>query len=199
MSVDIKVPCQGGIPYADLDTDTTLAGNSDTRIPTQKAVKAYADAIGSSASGASIPLTSLSTDGTMAGNSDTDVPSEKAVVTFVGSQIGAVLDPTGLVFAPTEVTASAALPAFSYIELNKADGALAMTLVKPTIGRVLVVTQTDAGTSGHTLTLGLGTFDGTNEIATFDASGETLIMLGISDTRFAILANIGSVGLSHAA
>ena len=47
MSVDIKIPAIGGIPYADLDTDTTLAGNSDSRIPTQKAVKAYADAAAS--------------------------------------------------------------------------------------------------------------------------------------------------------
>jgi hypothetical protein len=30
-----------------LDTDTTLAGNSDSKIPTQKAVKAYVDALGS--------------------------------------------------------------------------------------------------------------------------------------------------------
>lgn len=30
---------------AKIDTDTSLAGNSDTRIPSQKAVKAYADAI----------------------------------------------------------------------------------------------------------------------------------------------------------
>jgi hypothetical protein len=29
---------------SDLDTDATLAANSDTRIPTQKAVKAYVDA-----------------------------------------------------------------------------------------------------------------------------------------------------------
>lgn len=199
---DIKIICSGGgDPYLEFDQDTTLAGNSDKVVPTQKAVKAYADAVGSAASGASVPLTYLDTDGTLTANSDTKVSTQKAIKTYVGNFVdtfvGGSIDPTGLVFTATEVTASGALPGFSYIQLNKADGALAMTSLYPTPGRFLVIVQTDAGTSGHTVTLTSGTFDGTNDTATFDAQGEALVLFGISDSRYAILANIGSVGLSN--
>lgn len=45
MSVESKVPlCGGGISYADLDNDETLSADSDTRIPSQQAVKGYVDA-----------------------------------------------------------------------------------------------------------------------------------------------------------
>jgi hypothetical protein len=40
------------------------------------------------------------------------------------------------------------------------------------------------------------TYDGTNDIATFDAIGESLILFAISATRLLIIENIGSVALS---
>ena len=196
MSVDIKIPALGGIPYADLDTDTTLAGNSDTRIPTQKAVKAYADAIGSASSGASIPLTALSTDGTLAGNSDTEVPSEKAVRTFVTTILDGMLGPDGFVLDASEVTASGEIPAVSFVQLNQAESILAMTITTGTAGHFLIITQTDAGTHGHTVTLGACTYDGSNKTATFNATGETLVLFGVTSTRYAIVANIGEVAIS---
>lgn len=99
-----------------------------------------------------------------------------------------------------EVTVSGALAATdTVVLLNTADGAMAVTLAAPTVNQLLIITQIDGGTDGHTVTLDAGTFDGTNEIATFNAAGETLILFGVSATRFAILANTGSVVLSHAA
>lgn len=191
----------GGDQYAEFDQDGTLAGNSDKVVPTQKAVKTYADAIGSAATGASIPIGYLDTDNTLAANSDIKVTSQKAVkayvASFVDGIVGAVIDPTGIVLTATQATASGALPAFSYVQLNKADGAMALTSLYPTPGRFLVIVQVDAGTHGHTVTLTSGTFDGTNDTATFNAAGEALVLFGVSDSRYAILANIGSVGLSN--
>jgi len=40
------------------------------------------------------------------------------------------------------------------------------------------------------------TFDGTNNRATLNAPGEALHLIAISPTRWFILENIGSVGLS---
>jgi len=84
------------------------------------------------------------------------------------------------------------------VDLNQASSALAMTLTQPMIGRILVISQIDAGTQGHTVTLAQGTFDGTNNVATFNAASEVLVLLGISNKRYLILKNIGSVGLSAA-
>ena len=39
MSVANKIITVGGVAYVDLDTDPLLAGNSDTRVPTQKAIR----------------------------------------------------------------------------------------------------------------------------------------------------------------
>jgi hypothetical protein len=67
----------------------------------------------------------------------------------------------------------------------------------PTPGKFYIITaaNVDAGSFDVTLTLG-ATYDGTNDIATFDAIGESLILFAISATRLLIIENIGSVALS---
>ena len=50
----------------------------------------------------------------------------------------------------------------------------------------------------HTLTLTSGTFDGTNEIATFNAAAEALLVFFDDDGEGTIVANIGAVALSTA-
>lgn len=62
-----------------IDTDGTLAANSDARVATQKATKTYADT--------KIPLTYMDTDGTLAGNSDTKIASQKATKTYADLKI----------------------------------------------------------------------------------------------------------------
>lgn len=120
--------------------------------------------------------------------------AEANAYTDADNQTGKVIDPDGMVFPPEEMTASAALPAASFVQLNHATVAIAATVV-PTAGQLLVVTQADAGTAGHTLTT-VGTFDGTNNTATFNAQYETLVLFALSSTRWVILGNFGSVGLS---
>lgn len=83
----------------------------------------------------------------------------------------------------------------SFVRLSNATTAIAVTIDAPKEGWFLVVTQADAGTAGHTVTLTAGTFDGTNNVATFNAAGETLVLMGVSSTRFVVVENIGSVSL----
>ena len=93
-----------------LDTDGTLAGNSDTAVATQKAGKTYADTkIAKATNVTAITDTGIadgeiavfnlsnkdirtsnvliSTDGTLAGNADTNVPTEKAVKTYADMMV----------------------------------------------------------------------------------------------------------------
>ena len=102
--------------------------------------------------------------------------------------------------AVTAVSYTAAAPAINetdnVVDLDTADAKMACTIDHPTPGRILVITQIDSGTDGHTVTLAAGTFDGTNNTATLNAQYEALVLLGISDKRFLILKNYGSVALS---
>lgn len=148
------------------------------------------------------PYLELDQDVAMAGNSDKVIPSQKATKGYADArkaelmqQMAGVTNPSGTVFAPSDVTVSGELPTASFVQLNHATVAIALTAF-PTAGRFLVITQADAGTVGHTVTLGPGTYDGTNHIATFNAPGETLVLFGLSSTRFAVVLNLGAVGLS---
>jgi hypothetical protein len=100
------------IPSSYLDTDGTLAANSDTKIATQKAVKTYVGAHGGSstlAGDSDVSITSvadknilaydsasglwknrytLDIDGTLAANSDAKIASQKATKSYVDNQLG---------------------------------------------------------------------------------------------------------------
>lgn len=94
------------------------------------------------------------------------------------------------------LTAGGAIPDdVSYVQLNSTTKIEAI-IAAPKAGRFLVITQIDAGTAGHTVTMTAGDYDGTNAIATFNAREETLVLLGVSSTRFVIVENIGAVALS---
>ena len=94
-------------------------------------------------------------------------------------------------------TASGAIgEADNIVDLNNVSK-IAMTIASPEPGRLLVITQIDAGTAGHTVTITSGTWNLTgNTIATFNAQYEALVVLGLSDNRFLILKNYGSVAFS---
>lgn len=105
-----------------------------------------------------------------------------------------------LTLTPTVYTATGAIdPTKSYVELDTASGKIEMTIAAPVAGKVLVITQVDAGTDGHTVTCTAGDFDGGgNNIATFNAAEESLVLFGLSATRYIIVENVGSVALSGA-
>lgn len=84
------------------------------------------------------------------------------------------------------------------VTLAHATTPIEATLAAPTAGDELIIINTSAsGTEAHTVTVAAGvTLDGTNDVATLDAPGDALHMVAVSATRWYILENIGSVGLS---
>ena len=92
-------------------------------------------------------------------------------------------------------TTGAAIKGVSCVALNSLTK-LALTIAAPEVGWLLVIYQKDAGTAAHTVTLTSGTYNGTNKIATFNAQNKGLVLLGVSATRFIIVANIGTVTFS---
>lgn len=102
---------------------------------------------------------------------------------------------TGFAFKRTTYTSNGAITTNGIASLNKTTPALAMTLADPsTVGYILVISQIDSGTAGHTITTATaGGFDGTNNTATFNAQYDTLILFSIGATRWAIAENIGVV------
>lgn len=86
----------------------------------------------------------------------------------------------------------------SLVVLNHASTDIDLTFasVVPT-GAKISFLALDNGATSHTVTLaGSQTFDGTNNIASFDAANESITIQGISSTRVAVLSNVGSVAFS---
>lgn len=83
----------------------------------------------------------------------------------------------------------------SFVDLDGSSNAVAATLAAPRKGQWLVITHSDS-TNNATVTLTAGTWDGTNDVATFADADDTLIVFGISATRFVIVENIGAVAFS---
>jgi hypothetical protein len=75
-------------------TDGTMAANSDSLVPTQKAAKTYADT--------KIAATVLDTDGTLAANSDAKIATQKASKTYADGKLSKTT--TGEIAALTEKT-----------------------------------------------------------------------------------------------
>lgn len=110
-------------------------------------------------------------------------------------------------FVAMQFTSSAAIPPTArFVELNSPSAAIAMTIDHPRKGNWLIITQVDAGTSGHTVTLPSGkSFNTTNSgdgtltattVATFNKAGETLVLFAITDTQYLVVENLGQVGLA---
>jgi len=98
---------------ADLDTDATLAANLDTSVPSQKAIKAYADTKVSKAPAAAQTITG--------GHSLTNTGG------FIGPLTGDIQETV-----PAAKTASAAIAEKQGLVRLGSGGALAMTLADPT-------------------------------------------------------------------
>lgn len=98
------------------------------------------------------------------------------------------------------ITASAAITINNgVVELNHATVAIAATLDAPEEGDELFILDNSAsGTAAHTVTLPAGvTFNvAGNNTATFNAPDEALHIKALSPTRWAIMSNMNSVGLS---
>jgi hypothetical protein len=83
-----------------------------------------------------------------------------------------------------------------FIELDGNAANAQITKWTPTPGRLYVIHCKD---STNTTTVQMstgGTWDGTDDLATFDAAGDALIVYAISTARVLIVENLGSVAFS---
>jgi len=98
---------------------------------------------------------------------------------------------------PKTYTASGTIRPSGIVLLNNTNK-IEMTLEAPLgAGQLLVITQIDTGTAGHTVTVPSGvTWDGTNDVATLNAQGETLTVISTSATRWMVMANPDSISFS---
>lgn len=98
-----------------------------------------------------------------------------------------------------ELTATGAVTAgVQSVELNHASVVIAATIADAAAHQgIFHVKDTSAtGTAAHTLTLTSGTFNGTNNVATFNALNEALVVYFDSAGNGTVLENVGSVALS---
>lgn len=75
---DLQSALDAKLDDSQLDTDGTLAANSDSKIASQKATKTYADT--------KIAISFLDTDGTLAANSDSKIATQKATKTYADTK-----------------------------------------------------------------------------------------------------------------
>jgi len=104
----------------------------------------------------------------------------------------------GLKLSPSqELTATGtALTTTKVLELNHATVAVVATLAAGSEGLFIVKDTSASGTAAHTLTLTAGTFDGTNNKATFNAPLEALVVYFDSSGEGVMVNNQGAVALS---
>jgi hypothetical protein len=134
-------------------------------------------------------LTATSLVGPLTGNVIGDLTGNVA-----GNVVGNVRMPTQALTATGAVTITSGV-----LTLAHGTNAIAATLPAPAgAGCLLVVMNTSAtGTAAHTVKTAAGvTLDGTNNTATLNAPEEALVLMSVSTTRWLILVNIGTVGLS---
>jgi len=113
--------------------------------------------------------------------------------------------PTGTKFGAAtpgqvqELTATATVdPGVKMLRLNHASTIIAATIAdaKEHAGLFIVGDTSASGTAAHTLTLTVGTFDGTNNKATLNAPAELLMVYFDEDGKGTIVLNSGSVALA---
>ena len=113
-----------------------------------------------------------------------------------GSEINNVADVSARV---QELTTSGAVTSgVMSVELNHDSGAIAATIANSNThqGLFIVKDTSASGSASHTLTLTVGTFNGSNNVATMNLRDEALIVWFDSTGRGTIIENIGGVGLS---
>lgn len=105
----------------------------------------------------------------------------------------------GIGFTAKDYTGDGAIATKGLVTLSADAADLAMTLAAPAAGDLLVILDlANSGTKNHVVSAkaASATFDGTNNTATFNATQECLVLLGTAVTRWHIVENIDTVGLS---
>jgi hypothetical protein len=117
-----------------------------------------------------------------------------AAIAADAAQINNVMESNTL----TRITAiNKPVPTSGITLITGGAGLTGLTLAAPSLGCRCEI-RLDSLSSGSVVckTAEGVTFDGTNNTATFDAAGEALILVYEAATKWAVVENIGSVGLS---
>lgn len=80
--------------------------------------------------------------------------------------------------------------------LNGLSANVQLAECTPALGKLLIITCIDSTNTTDVDCVSGATFDGTNATATFDAADDTLVLMGLSATRWLVLVNVGSVAFS---
>ncbi len=100
---------------------------------------------------------------------------------------------------PEERTTTGAFDATTRaLQLNHATVVIAGTWASaPLIGQIASIINTSAsGTAAHTVKLGAGTFDGTNNTVTLNAPDEAIFLIATSSTRWFVISSVGTPAYS---
>ena len=100
----------------------------------------------------------------------------------------------------TLIASGAVLASTSVLELNSAttSGAITATIADLTLmaGSLFIKDNSAGGTAEKTVTAAAGTFDGTNNVLTFNAPKEAIMLQIDSAGNGTIIENVGSVAIS---
>ena len=149
-----------------------------------------------------ITVTTLTASGVV---SLTDVLNVTGVLTTTAEQVSnggiQIAATKGLGFTGQDYTSDGAIATKGLVTLSK-TGTLAMTLAAPVAGDLLIIHDKANGSAdNHVVSADAASakFDVSgNDILTFNAADETVVLLGVSATRWVIIENIDSVALSGA-
>lgn len=147
-------------------TDGTFAGNSDVLVPTQKAVKTYADT--------KIASTYLDTDGTLTANSDTKIPSQKAVKTYADTKLPtSYLDTDDTLAADSDTKIPSQKAIKAYVDNHSSSGITSGDMVDVSSGSPTYVDYIDLPENIKRITVMFGAVS-TNGVS------EVIVQLGTS-------------------
>ncbi len=200
---DTYIQQTGGAAGTDDSFDIVVAGAADFRVAANVLHALSGSSIATNTIAEETAASGVTIDGVLLKDSQvtTDVILEKTAA--AGVTADGVLLKDGTTNARSlsqDLTASGAITVGrnGVVTLAHSTVVIAATLAAPTAGDELLIVNTSLlGTVAHTVTLPAGvTFDGTNNTATLDAPEEALFMKALSPTRWKIITNIGSVGLS---
>lgn len=149
------------IPLTYLDTDGTLAANSDTKLSTQKATKTFANT--------KVPLSYLDTDVALAANSDTKLATQKAAKAYTDTK-------TPLSYLDTDVS----LTANSDTKLATQKATKAYTDSKVRVGKEVILHRNQLSSAGYGITAGMVLVITTNPVD----GAEFHIKSGSQDTTY---------------
>ncbi len=99
---DLQTALDAKVPTSYLDTDVALTANSDVKVATQKATKAYADTKQAALGFTAENVVNKDTDGTLAANSATLYPSQSAVKTYADAKVADSIADSVTTIAPSQ-------------------------------------------------------------------------------------------------